>query len=73
MATVWQFVARRRKLVECLLLQGREPGFNDRPYRAILDLFVAYRTLTYLLHQMKSSFAVNESVIPIRDTIGTSS
>ena len=60
MATVRQFVSSRRELIECLLLEGREPRFNDRPYRAILDLFVAYRTVTYLLHQMKSSFCVND-------------
>ncbi len=59
LATVRQFVPRRRELIECLLLEGRKPGFNDRPYRAVLDLFVAYCTVTDLLHEMKSGFSVN--------------
>ena len=59
MAPGRQFVSRRRELIECLLLEGREPRFDDRPYRAILDLFVAYCAVTYLLQQMESSFCVN--------------
>ena len=60
MATGRQFVSRRRELVECLLLGRREPGSNDRPYGAILDLFVAYRAVTYLLHEVESTFPVND-------------
>ena len=59
MATVRQFVSSRRELIECLLLEGREPRFDDRPHSAILDFFVADRAVTYLLDQMESSFGVN--------------
>src|SRR5580704_2519059 len=59
MAPGWQFVAGRCELIECLLLKMREPRFYDRPYRAVLDLFVAHCAVTYLLQQMESSFFVN--------------
>ena len=60
MATGRQFVSRRRELIERLLLEGGEPRFDDGPYSALLDLFVAYRTVTYLLYQVESSFCVND-------------
>src|SRR4029077_170846 len=36
-------VASRRELIECLLLERRQPRFDDWPNRAVLDFFIAYR------------------------------
>src|SRR5271166_6370199 len=58
MTTGWQFISSRRKLLECLLLERRQPRFDDRPNRAVLDFFIAYGAVAYLLHQMESSFGV---------------
>ena len=65
-----QFVSSRRKLIESLLLERREPRFDDRPDSAILDFFVAYRAVTYLLNQMESSFGVNHRQSQFRIPLG---
>jgi len=59
-ATCGQFVSSWCKMIECLLLEVREPRFDDRPYGAILNLFVAYGAVTNLLYQMESRFSVNQ-------------
>src|SRR5580704_9088770 len=60
MATCRQFVSSWCELIERLLLEVREPRFDDRPHGAVLDFFVAYRTVTNLLHQMETRFSVNQ-------------
>jgi len=60
LATCGQFVSSWCELIERLLLEVREPRFDDRPDGAILDLFVAHGAETNLLHQMESRFSVNQ-------------
>src|SRR5580693_5361332 len=67
MATCRQFVSSWCELIERLLLEVREPRFDDRPHGAVLDFFVAYRTVTNLLHQMETRFSVNPSSGSHRD------